>query len=122
MDKVVSELGSEEADLPLWRKQALPGEAAIDDVWFYVKSLSESRLPTPACTADPKSCQDVLSKPPDFKRSSIVGFFRATVLTSIDCGLSVQGVALVLGSQENWDRASGWATALGLWWYAIVTR
>lgn len=43
---------------------------------------------------------DALSKPPALKRKQIIDFLRATGPTSINFGISVQVVALVVGSKE----------------------
>ena len=72
---------------------------AIDEVSFYVE-FGPVKATYASFYSRSEGLSHVLSQPPDFKRSSIVGFFRATVPTSIDFGLSVQVVALVVGSKE----------------------
>ena len=72
---------------------------AIDEVSFYVE-FGPVKATYASFYSRSEGLSHVLSKPPDLKRSSIVEFFRATVPTSIDFGLSVQVVALVVGSKE----------------------
>ena len=72
---------------------------AIDEVSFYVE-FGPVTATYASFYSRSEGLSHVLSQPPDFKRSSIVEFFRATVPTSIDFGLSVQVVALVVGSKE----------------------
>ena len=81
-------------------RESKPGLVdAIDEVSFYVE-FGPVKATYASFYSRSEGLSHVLSQPPDFKRSSIVGFFRATVPTSIDFGLSVQVVALVVGSKE----------------------
>ena len=81
-------------------REAKPGLVdAIDEVSFYVE-FGPVKATYASFYSRSEGLSHVLSQPPDFKRSSIVEFFRATVPTSIDFGLSVQVVALVVGSKE----------------------
>ena len=97
--KVRSSLNSAHKKMTALR-EAKPGLVdAIDEVSFYVE-FGPIKATYASFYSRSEGLSHVLSQPPDFKRSSIVGFFRATVPTSIDFGLSVQVVALVVGSKE----------------------